>query len=209
MINRNEAQIVQRIEELMGDMALNFRQICDLLATIDDHYLHRDEMFRWYREVASGKLAPQLIMAMPRNRRTVFIKHMVGRPREVQMTLAQDGEFDWAREVKGEVEFRRGSWRKMSHAEFKRMFPIGGPVRTVQEQRALLLAEMAAKPVTHIRQQSVARVDVAAGTFRLGAQVVPLSVVWAALAEVGIPLPVPMDGAATQESGPRVGAAAK
>jgi hypothetical protein len=207
MINRNEAQMVQKIEELLQDMALNFRQICDLLAGIDSHYLHKDPMFRWYAEVSSGRLAPELIMAM--GRKGAFIKHMVGRPREVQMTLAQDGAFDWAREVKGEVQAKRGSWRQMSDAEFKRMFPIGGPVRSVQEQRDLLLTEMAAKPVTHIRQQPIARVDLKAGTFRLGAQVVPLSVLWAALAEVGIPLPVPMDGAATQESGPRVGAAAK
>jgi hypothetical protein len=207
MINRSEAQIVHRIQELLNDITLDIQQICDLLVEIDSHYLHRDPMFRWYREVHSNKLVPDLIMAMCRKQ--TFIKHMVGRPREVQMTLAQDGEFEWAREVKGEVEFRRGSWRQMDDAEFKRMFPIGGPVRTVQEQRALLLTEMAAKPVTHIRQQPIARVDLKAGTFRLGAQVVPLSVVWAALAEVGIPLPVPMDGAATQESGPRVGAAAK
>ena len=207
MINRNEAQIVQRIEELIGDMALNFRQICDLLAGIDSHYLHKDPMFRWYREVASGRLAPELIMAM--GRKAAFIKHMVGRPREVQMKVAQDGEFDWARAVKGEVVDRRGSWRQMADDEFKRMFPIGGPVRTVQEQRAVLLADLAAGPVTHIRQQPIARVDVAAGTFRLGAQVVPLSVLCAALAEVGIPLPMPMDGAAPQDCGPRAGAAAK
>ena len=157
--------------------------------------------------MASNKLMPEMIMAM--GRKGAFVKHMIGRPREVQMNIAQDGEFDWARDVKGEVVGRRGSWRQMADDEFKRMFPIGGPVRTVQEQRALLLAEIAAKPVTHIRQQPIARVDLKAGTFRLGAQVVPLSVVWAALAEVGIPLPVPMDGAATQESGPRVGVAAK
>jgi hypothetical protein len=197
MINRNEAQMVQKIEELLQDMALNFRQICDLLAGIDSHYLHRDPMFRWYRDVASGRLAPELIMAM--GRKAAFIKHIVGRPREVQMKVAQDGPFDWARAVKGEVVDRRGSWRQMADDEFKRMFPIGGPVRTVQEQRAVLLAELAAGPVMHIRRQPVARVDMDAGTFRLGAQVVPLSVLWAALAEVGISLPMPMDGAAPQE----------
>jgi hypothetical protein len=183
MINRNEAQMVQKIEELLGDMALNFRQICDLLAGLDRHYLHRDPMFRWYREIAGGKLAPELVMAMCRAQN--LIKHMVGRPRDVQMTLAHDGEFDWVREVKGEIEIRRGSWRQMSQAEFKRMFPIGGPIRSVQEQRAILQAEIAAQPVTHIRRQPLARVDLKAGTFTLGNQVVPLTVVIGALSEAG------------------------
>ncbi len=184
MINRNEAQMVQKIEELLGDMALNFRQICDLLVGIDRHYLHRDPMFRFYREVATGKLVPELIMAMCKA--GPLIKHMTGRPREVQMTLARDGAFDWVREVKGQIEVRRGSWRQMSQPEFKRMFPIGGPVRSVQEQSALLQEEMAARPVTHIRQQPIARIDLKARTFSLGAQVVPLTVLIAAFAEVGI-----------------------
>jgi hypothetical protein len=184
MINRNEAQIVQRIEDLLGDMALNFRQICDLLAGLNRHYLHRDPMFRWYREVASGKLIPELVMAMCRAQ--VLIKHMVGRPREVQMTLAHGGQFDWVREVKGEIEVRRGSWRQMSQTEFKRVFPINAPVRSVQEQRAVLQAEMAAQPVTHIRRQPLARVELTAGTFTLGSQTVPLTVVLGALAEAGM-----------------------
>ncbi|MFN7883446.1 MAG: hypothetical protein ACK5PF_10610 [bacterium] len=206
-MKRSEAQIIQKIEELLDDLALNFRRICELLTGIEKHDLHKHWMFKWYRQVASNKLEPDVIMAMGGKR--PFIKHMVGRPREVQMKVAQDGLFDWVRAVKGEVVDRRGSWRQMADDEFKRMFPIGGPVRTVQEQRAVLLAELAAGPVTHIRQQPVARVDMDAGTFRLGAQVVPLSVLCAALAEVGIPLPMPMDGAAPQDCGPRVGVAAK
>ena len=200
MINRNEAQIIQKIEELLGDMALNFGQICDLLAGLDRHYLHKDPIFRWYREVASGKLVPELVRAMCGAQ--PLIKHMVGRPREVQATLARDGEFDWVREVRGEIVVKRGSWRKMSQAEFKRMFPIGAPVRSVQEQRAVLEAEMAGKPATHIRQQPLARVDLKAGTFTLGYVTVPLTVVIAALSEAGLAyIAAPTDAEPQQDRG--------
>jgi hypothetical protein len=208
MTNQNDAQTIARIEKLKGDFALNFKQICDLLTLLKSHhYYHDDRLFRHYREVSSGKLIPELVMAL--GLRRGYLQHMIGRPREVQMSVACDSDMSWCCALRGEIVEKRTSWKKMAAADFKRMFPIGGPVRSVQEQRDLLLAEMAAKPVTHIRQQPIARVDLKAGTFRLGAQVVPLSVVWAALAEVGIHLPVPMDGAAPQDCGPRVGAAAK
>jgi hypothetical protein len=184
VINRNQAQIAARIESLLGDMAINFREICDLLTGADGHYLHRDPMFKWYREVANGKLSPDVIMAM--SRAQCLVKHMIGRPREVQLTVAQDGEFDWCRSVKGEVEVRRGSWRKMSQTEFKRMFPINAPVRSVAEQRSLLEAELAASPVTHIRRQPLARADLEKQTFTLGGQTIPLSVALAALREAGV-----------------------
>lgn len=184
MLNRNQAQIAARIEGLLSDMALNFKEICELLAGLDKHYLHKDPMFRWHREVATGKLIPEMIMAM--SKATHLVTHMVGRPRETQLAVATDKEFDWCREVKGEVVQKRGSWRQMSTAEFKRMFPVGGAVLTVPEQRAVLERDLAAAPVTHIRQQPLARVDAEARLFRLGRQVVPLNVVLAALHEAGL-----------------------
>ncbi len=184
MINRNQAQLAARIEGLLSDMAANFKDICELLTGIDKHYLHKDPMFRWYKEVATGKLVPETIMAM--SKATHLIPHMVGRPREVQLAVATDKEFDWCRVVKGEIVQKRGSWRQMSTPEFKRMFPVGGAIQSAPEQRAALETEIAAAPVTHIRQQPVARVDPHTRTFRLGSQVVPLNVVLAALREVGI-----------------------
>lgn len=184
MINRNQAQITASIEQLMVNMAANFQEICELLIALDKHYLHQDPMFKWYREVANGKLVPALIMAMVNAQ--ARIKHMVGRPREVQINIAEDKPFDWCRVVKGEIEFRRGSWRQMSQLEFKRMFPEGGPVRSVAEQRAIIEKELAAEPVTHIRRQPLARVDATAQTFTLGNQTVPLSIVLLALREAGV-----------------------
>jgi hypothetical protein len=184
MINRNQAQIATNIEQLMANVAANFREICELLIALDKHYLHRDPMFKWYRQVANGKLVPALIMAMVNAQRR--IKHMVGRPREVQINIAEDKPLDWCRVVKGEIEVRRGSWRQMSQLEYERTFPEGGPVRTVLEQRAIIEKELAAEPVTHIRRQPLARVDVTAQTFTLGNQTVPLSIVLSALREAGV-----------------------
>lgn len=189
MMNRNQAQIAARIENLLADMAHNFKEVCDLLTGLDKHYLHRDPMFRWYREVAAGKLVPETIMAMAKA--SNLVKHMVGRPREVQLAVATDGVFDWCREVNGEIVQRRGSWRQMSQAEFKRMFPIGGSVLSVSEQRAVLEQELAAGPVEFVRRQPVARADAAAGTFKLGSQVVPLSIVLSALREAGLAVSEP------------------
>ncbi len=184
MINRNEAQIVARIEALLSDIALNAHEICEMLAGLDKHYLHRDPLFRWYREVASGKLIFELVQAMAKAQH--LVKHMVGRPRETQMAVARDKPFDWCDIVKGEVELKRGSWRQMSAEAFKLMFPIGGSVRSLTEQRELLVQKLAAAPVTHIRRQPIARVDAEARTFKLGHQTVPLSVVLLALREAGI-----------------------
>lgn len=199
MINRNQAQIAARIENLLGDMAHNFKEICELLTGLDSHYLHRDPMFRWYKEIATGKLMPELVMAMARA--SHLVKHMVGRPREVQLAVAEDKPFDWCRVEKGETVTRRGSWRQMSAAEFKRMFPVGEPVRSVSEQSALARLEMNRERVTHIRRQPVARVDTEKQTFRLGAQTVPLSVVLAALREAGLGFSVVGEGVAQVSNG--------
>jgi hypothetical protein len=182
--NQSEAQTIARIEELKGDLALNFKQICELLALVNNHYLHRDPLFRWYREIATGKLIAEIVMAMAMRRD--FLKHMVGRPRSLQMEIAREGEFDWCTEVKGEIVQRRSSWKKMGAADFKRMFPIGGPVRSPHDQRDIIKTEMDARPVTHIRRQPIARVDAASHTFTLGAQTVPIGVVLSALREAGI-----------------------
>jgi len=186
--NQNEAQIIARIEDLKADLALNFKQICELLVLVRGHYLHSDAMFRHYREIASGKLMAEIVMTMARKQG--YLKHMSGRPRDVQLEIARDGEFDWCTAVKGEIVTRRSGWRKMGAADFKRMFPIGGGIRSVQEQRAIIQQEIAAGPVTHIRRQPTARIDVSAQTFTLGTQTVPLSVVVAAMRDAGISAPM-------------------
>ena len=185
--NQNDAQTIARIEELKGDLALNFKQICELLVLVGSHYLHRDALFRWYREVASGKLIPEVVMAMAMRRG--YLSRLVGRPREVQLEVARDSEFDWCHEVKGEIVTKRTGWKKMGSADFKRMFPVGAGIRAVHEQRAIIEQEMAAGPVTHIRRQPLVRIDVKAQTFTLGNQTVPLSVVIAAMREVKMGFP--------------------
>jgi hypothetical protein len=186
--NQNDAQTIARIEDLKGDLALNFKQICELLVLVGNHYLHRDPLFRSYREVASGKLMAEAVMAMAAKRG--YLAHIAGRPRDVQLEIARDGEFDWCCEVKGEIVTKRTGWKKMGMADFKRMFPIGGGVRSVQEQRAIIQQEIAAGPVTHIRRQPTARIDVSAQTFTLGSQTVPLSVVVSAMRDAGMSAPM-------------------
>jgi len=199
--NQNEAQTIARIEDLKGDLALNFTQICELLVLVGNHYLHRDPLFRSYQEVASGKLVAEVVMAMASKRG--YLTHLAGRPRDVQLKIARDGDLDWCCLVKGEIVVKRSSWKKMGAVDFKRMFPVGAGVRSVQEQRALIQQEIAAGPVTHIRRQPVARIDVTAQTFTLGSQTVPLSLVVAAMREAGLAAPMSVElgegsGAVTQ-----------
>lgn len=184
MTNLNEAQIIARIEELKTHMAENFGAICENLVLIKTHYLHRDSLFRWYREVSSGKLLPEVVMAFG-NRRAHLI-HISGYNRDLQKTLARGGEFDWATVDKGEVVEKRTSWNKMPPDAFKRMFPIGGPVRTVVEQRAILEAELAAAPKEFVNRQPVVRVDAEARTMRVAGRTVPLNVILGALREAKI-----------------------
>ena len=186
--NQNQAQTIARIEDLKGDLAMNFKQICELLVLLRNHYLHRDPLFRSYREVASGAIIPEIAMCMAAKRG--YLDHLAGRPHDLQRKIASDAEFDWCCEVKGEVVTKRTSWKKMGAADFKRMFPIGTGVRSVQEQRAIIEQEMARGPVTHIRHQPTARINLTLQTFTLGRQTVPLSVVIAAMREVNMGLPV-------------------
>lgn len=183
-MNEDQAQVIARIEDLRRDRALNFVQICELLVLLRDHPLHRDYLFRWYREIASGKLAPELVQEMGLKRD--HCKHMAGRPRDVQLTVVRSSELSWCTVLKGEITVRQGTWRHIDTADFKRMFPIGDSVRSMAEQRAILEAELAAAPVTHIRREPLARGNLEAGTFTLGSQTVPLKVILAALREMGI-----------------------
>ena len=182
--NQSEAQIIARIEDLRADLALNFGQICELLVLIKPHYLHKDPMFKWYREVATGKLLPETVMTFAH--KPDYLKHLCGYNRETQMAITRGNEFNWCEEYRGEIVEKRTDWKKMSAAAFKRMFPIGGPVQSVHEQRAALEAELASKPKTHVRQQPVARADGEKQTFSLGTQTVPLSVILGALREIGL-----------------------
>jgi len=177
--NQNDAQTIARIEDLKGDLGLNYKQICDCLVLLSNHYMHRDPMFRHYREVESGKLIPEVVMCMGAKRG--YLAHITERPRDMQRNLASDGDFDWCTSVKGEIVTKRTGWKKMGAADFKRMFPIGAPVRSMHEQRAIIAQELAAAPIAHIRRQPVARHNVAEGTFTLGNMTVPIAVIYAAL----------------------------
>lgn len=185
MTNQNEAQIVARIEELKTDLTINFKSICDLLVQLKHHYLHRDSIFRWYKEVSSGKLLPETVLAF--GTRRTHLMQICGYNRELQRTLANGGEFDWATVEKGEIIEKRTSWHKMPTDAFKRMFPIGGPVRTLAEQKAILQSELAAVPKTHVNRQPIVRVD--GEKVIVGSQAVPLNVILGALREANV-LPV-------------------
>lgn len=186
MTNQNEAQIVARIEELKADLAYNFGQICDLLMQVKNHYLHRDSLFRWYKEVSAKKLLPEVVLAFGTRRN--HLTHVCGYNRDLQRTLADGRDFDWIKVEKGEIVQKRTSWNKMPTDAFKRMFPIGGPVRTVVEQRAILEAELGAAPKTHVNRQPIVRADREKETVTVGKQTVPLNVILGALREAGITL---------------------
>lgn len=183
MTNQNEAQIVARIEELKADLTLNFGNICELLTQLKHHYMHYHPTFRWYKEVASKKLLPETVMAFGTKR--THLTHICGYNRDLQTTLSEGREFDWVTIEKGEIVQKRSSWNKMPTDAFKRMFPIGGPVRTVVEQRAILEAELAAAPKTHVNRQPIVRVDRQKETVAVGSQTIPLNVILGALKEAG------------------------
>ena len=184
LTSQSEAQIVARIEDLKADLASNFGQICELLVQIKSHYLQKDPMFKWYREVGTGKLLPETVMTLAHKKD--YLKHLCGYSRETQMAIIRGNQFNWCEETRGEIVEKRTDLSKMSVAAFKRMFPIGGPVQSIHEQRAALEAELATKPKTHVRQQPVARADGEKQTFTLGSQTVPLNVILGALREIGL-----------------------
>lgn len=196
--NQSEAKTISRIEELKGDIALNFKQICDLLVLVGKHYLHRDPLFRWYREVSTEKLIPEVVIAMGLKRG--LLPHIAGRPRDVQMQIAKEVDFTFCTEVRGEVIEKRAGWKAMRDVDFKRMFPIGAAVRTTSEQRNLIEQELAAAVPAFVRGQPLARVDTSARTLTLGRQKVPLSIILAALREAGIQS---TDVAALESVGPK------
>ena len=119
-------------------------------------------------------------------RKPDYLKHLCGYSCKTQMSITRCNEFNWCEDFRGEIVEKRTDWKKMSSAAFKRMFPIGGPVRPVHEQRAILEAELASKPKIHVRQQPVARADGEKQTFTLGTQTVPLNVILGALREIGL-----------------------
>ena len=187
-VNETEAQIFAQIEELKGDLYGNYAQICRKLANLRPgiHYMHKDHAWKYYKEVAAQKLFPESVFTFGTKRG--YLECMMGRARDVQLRVAAGAEFDWCQVERGEIVDRRTSWKKMGAADFKRLFPAGQPVRSLTEQRAILQAEIAARPVTHIRRQPVACVDLVAGTFTLGGVTAPLSVVLGALADGGVDL---------------------
>lgn len=186
MTNQNEAQIIARIEELKGDLMLHMKQICDLLVLVRQHYLHRDPLFRWYREVAQGKLAPAVGLAMAR--RTKHVPHMMGRPMDVQLRVVAGAGLDWCEEQRGQIVRKHTSWDKMPLTAFRRMFPVGGPVRSITEQEAVLRSEMEAKTrptvygmsqpeaPAYVRGHAMPRLDLMHNKFMLGREVIPLTV---------------------------------
>ena len=139
---------------------------------------------KWYREVGTGKLLPETVMTFAR--KPDYLKHLCGYNRDTQMAITRGNEFNWCEEFRGEIIEKRTDWKKMSAAAFKRMFPIGGPLQSVHEQRATIEAELSSKPKTHVRQQPVARADGEKQTFTLGSQTVPLNVILGALREIGL-----------------------
>jgi hypothetical protein len=189
MTNRNEAQIVARIEELKTDLALNFKNICDLLVQLKSHYLHKDSIFRWYKEVAAGKLLPEAVLAF--GTRRVYLQQICGYNRDLQKSLADGKEFDWATIEKGEIVQKRTSWHKMPPDAFKRMFPIGGPIRTVSEQKVVLQEQLATSPKTHINRHPVVRV--VGGKMLIAKQSIPLSVILCAMREAGYDVTLPSE----------------
>ena len=112
----------------------------------------------------------------------------IGRPEDVQKTVAAGREFDVAVITKGEIVERKIPASRMNLKTLELLFPSGKSPRGLSEQKAILKEELDAAPVTHVRQQPVVRAVVDQQALRVGGTTIPLSAFQQALADLGLQL---------------------
>ena len=185
--NMSTEQLLHLIAEYRLTAETNFKEICLALVEVkrraEPHNLFRDKLFRWYAEVAAEKLHPGIVFHWDGNRQKM--ECFIGRPLERQLAVLQGREIGIVEEVNGEMLESRKKIISMSPKELRRVFPKGEDIRTFDEQREILQAEIAAR-VPKTETVPEVKGDVAARVLRVGKHAIPLALVKAALAEIGL-----------------------
>lgn len=185
--NMSPEQIIARIEDYKAEGISAIKDICVALRELRlrnvKHPLHRDRVYQWFNEVADGRLHAGLVALFNGNRS--YLKHIIGRPMEVQKAMLAGRDFDVVFERKGEIVDGRKSVLKMSLQMFQRLLPEGERPRTLSEQREALEVELASKPKVRTVAGPIVRAIKEEGVLMVGTTRVPLTIITAALKEVG------------------------
>lgn len=184
--NMSTEQLLHLIAEYRAAAETNFKEICLALVEVkrrgEPHNLFRDKLFRWYAEVAGEKLHPGLVFHWDGDRRKM--ECLIGCKMPMQLGILQGRDIGVICEKNGELVETRRTMRDMKAPELRRVFHKGEP-RTFDEQREVLQAEIAARQPKTMDMPEV-KGDAAARVLRVGKHTIPLALVKAALAEIGL-----------------------
>lgn len=188
------------IGEYLREADTNLERICSALVEVKrrsaPHELFKHKLYRWYAEVASGKLHPGLVFLW--NGDGQKLQCFVGRPLDFQLGVLTDRDIGVVREQNGKLTEVRQKMKTMKTKEMARVLPKGEKQRTFDEQREILQAEISAR-VPKTETVPEVKGDAAARVLRVGKYSIPLALVKTALAEIG--LAVTGDGYDDQHQG--------
>ena len=188
--NMRDEQIIALIEDCIQSGLSSQQDICEHLAEMARrdrrHRLHNHRLYKWYKEVADGRLSMGVVAMFEGDKR--YLDRLVGRSLEMQKSIVAERDTDLAqfdRKTRTIVDVRKPVI-KLSLADFRRVFPLGKPPATLKEQREALEAEMASRPVTSTTHGPIVKADATLGILKVGNTSVPFSAIRAALAEIGM-----------------------
>ena len=194
--NMRDEQIIALIEDCVQDGLNRQEEICSHLQEMNrrgkKHKLHKHPLYKWFNEISDRKLTMAVVALFSGKR--AYLDHLVGRSIDMQKSIVAERELDVAqfdRKTRQIVDNRKPAI-KLSIADFQRVFPKGKSVATLSEQRKALEVEMAQAPVTHTKHGPIVRANKETGVFMVGTTKVPLSVVVAALTEIGAQVTLPI-----------------
>ena len=183
-------QIIAQIEDFKTEIDENFLSICNRLVELKRrkvvHPLHKDRVFRWFELISKEQVHPGLVRLW--NGNPAYIDCVVGRPMDIQKNMLAGVEYSVVYERQHEIKEVRKSVYKMALAQFQRAFPKGAPPATVKEQFAAIQSEIDTKSKTVLRSGPIVKANASTRVLRVGNTEVPLHIVRAALAEIGLEL---------------------
>ena len=190
--NMRDEQIIAMIEDCIQSGLSSQQDICEHLAEMArrrvPHRLHTHPLYKWYQEVADGKLLMGVVALYHGKRDKPYLNRLVGRSLDMQKAILAERDIDVAqldRKTQKIVDVRKPVIR-LSLADFQRVFPLGKPPATLKEQREALEAELASRPVTRTTHGPIVKADAILGILKVGNTSVPFSAIRAALAEIGM-----------------------
>ena len=190
--NMRDEQIIALIEDCIQSGLSSQQDICEHLAEMARrrirHRLHTHPLYKWYQEVADGKLLMGVVALYHGKRDKPYLNRLVGRSLDMQKAILAERDIDVAqldRKTQKIVDVRKPVIR-LSLADFQRVFPLGKPPATLKEQREALEAELASRPVTRTTHGPIVKADATLGILKVGNTSVPFSAIRAALAEIGM-----------------------